>query len=166
MRKRIIISLVVVAIIAFVFLIWHSRSVTSTHAALIKVNIAPKNLLGERYTKQRKTQVDMILPKLASILNEAGLADVTDANVPFSTNYFGNKNTDTVLRFKGESTGNDNTIPIEALIVVDSENYETLSVTLSEGYSKEPSILLSQLYAKLDKACDLTENDKYLSRLW
>ncbi len=166
MRKRIIISLAVVAIIVFVFLIWHSRSITSTHTAMIIVHIAPKNLAGEGYTKQKKTQVDRILPKLSSILNEAGLANVTDANVPFSTNYFGSNNTDTVLRFKGESTGKDNTIPIEALIVVDSENYETLRVTLSEGYSKEPSILLSQLYAKLDKAFDSNEIDKYYSRLW
>ena len=166
MRKRIIISLVVVVIIAFVILVWQSRSVTSTHSALIKVNIAPKNLLGEGYTKQRKTQVDMILPKLASILDEAGLAGVTDANVPFSTNSFGSNNTDTVLRFKGKSTGKDNTIPIEALIVVDSENYEKLSVCLSEGYSKDPSTRLTELYAELDKACDSAENDKYLSKLW
>jgi hypothetical protein len=165
MRKKTIISLAVVASIVFVFLIWQARSITS-HSALIKVRIAPKNLHGEAYTKQRQTQVDRILPKLTSILNETGLADVTDANVPFSTVHFGNNNADSVLRFKGESTGKDNTIPMEALIVFDSEEYETLSVTLSEGYSKEPSIRLSELYAELDKALDSTENDKYFSRLW
>jgi hypothetical protein len=71
-----------------------------------------------------------------------------------------------VLKFKGQTTGKRNTIPLEALVVVDSEEYETFSITLSEGYSEEPSIRLAELYAKLDQALDPFEGDKYQSRLW
>lgn len=167
LKKRIITCVIIVVVILAAFLVWQQgRTLTSTHHAWIKVQINPQDIHGEAHTKQRQSQVDTILPKLVSILNEAGLVDVTNASVPFNTAAVGNNDEDRILQFKGQATGKDNTIPLEAIIVVDSEEYETLSVNLSEGYSEEPSARLSELYSELDLAIDPKEGNKYVSKLW
>ena len=166
LKRIIIIGVTLVAALVVVFLVWHGRTLTSSHHAVIRVRIDPHDIHGEAYTKQRQSRVDKVLPKLASILHEAGLIAVTDANTPFNTTTFGNNQDDLVLKFKGQTTGKRNTIPLEALVVVDSEEYETFSITLSEGYSEEPSIRLAELYIELDQALDPFEGNKYQSRLW
>jgi hypothetical protein len=98
LKRIVIIGVTLVAALAVVLLVWHGRTLTSSHHAVIRVRIGPPDIHGELYTKQRQSRVDRVLPKLASILHEAGLIAVTDANTPFNTTTFGNNQDDFVGR--------------------------------------------------------------------
>ncbi len=131
---------------------------SSTHHASIRAEIAPSHMHGDSYTEQRKERIEQLIPLLTSDLNSEGLTDVTDLNVKLSTTSFGNGKNDRILKFKSES--------IEALIVFDSDEYEKVSICLSEGYSSEPSKELINLYSKLDQSVDQIECNKYESKIW
>lgn len=166
LKKRVITSVIVFIGLAAAFLVWQGRTIISTHHASITVRIDPHGIHGAEYTQQRRTQVEQVIPNLTSILKEAGLVAMTDPNAPFNTTTSGNNQDDRVLKFKGQTTGKGNTIPLEALIVIDAAEFEQISITLSEGYSQEPSERLAELYGKLDQALDSIEGDKYVSKLW
>ena len=166
MKKIIIISMVVVLAIITAYVLFSKSTPTSTHHALIKADIDPSGIHGDEYTKQRQAEVVQLISRLSALLNDAGLSDVTDSNVQLNTKSFGNKKSDRTLRFKGQSTGSRNTIPLEALIIFDTERYEKFSINLSEGYSQNPSEQLAELYAKLDQIMDQVKGDKYISKLW
>ena len=166
MKKAIIAVVVVTAAFVAIFLSWRGSNQSSTHHASLKVLMEPHGIHGGDATKLRQSRVEEALPILTAILNESGLVAVTDASTSFNTAAFGTNTGDRILKYKGETTGKDNTIPLEALIVIDSKEFEKISITLSEGYSSEPSERLSGLYAKLDQALDQIEGHKYLSKLW
>ena len=165
MKKIVIMSMVVVLAIITAY-VFSKSTPTSTHHALIKADIDPSGIHGDEYTKQRQVEIERIISQITPILNDASLSDVTDSNVQLNTKPVGYEETDHTLRFKGHSTGSQNTIPLEALIIFDTERYEKLSINLSEGYSEAPSEILSQLYIKLDQALDDVNGNKYFSKIW
>ena len=166
MKKRLIAGgLMAIAIVAGLG-VWQVMNPTSSHHAIIRMRIAPEGLHGEAYTQQRQTQVDQILPIIISKLQEAGLADVTESNVPLSTAVFGYDEGHRILKFKGQATGRSNTMPLEAIVVFDARHYELLHVHLSEAFSKKPSARLSSLHAELDRALEPIEGNSYASELW
>jgi hypothetical protein len=165
--KRIIIIISVAVVLAVITAYVFSKSTpTSTHHALIKADIDPRGIHGDEYSKQRQAEVEQIISTLTALLDDVGLSDVTDSNVQLNTKSFGNEKSDRTLRFKGQSTGSKNTIPLEALIIFDTERYEKFSIHLSEGYSRNPSERLAELYTKLDQTMDQVKGDKYISQLW
>ena len=162
--SRILIAAVITAVVP-VLLSGCTHTQTSTHSGLIKVQVDPHGIDGGPYRQLRKNRVEKLLPVLTSIMTEAGLADVTESNVPFNITRFGNTTEQRCLKFKGQSAETVNTIPIQAVITFDTKEYETIGVELVEGYSSEPSERLSKLYGRLDQAFDQIEGEKYLSKI-
>jgi len=161
--KQTIISIIAIVFIG-VFLSGCGSSKSSHHASL-SVFLEPNGVNGGDAMKLRKNETEKYLPDLITVLKETGLKPVTDASTPLNTVSFGNRQSDKTLRFKGQATGQDNTIPLEALIVIDTKEYETIRITLSEAYSVEPSDRLTKLYSKLDQVLESLDGQKQ-SSLW
>jgi hypothetical protein len=158
------ISIVLVAACVAVLLFGRGSSLSSHHASL-SVLLKPHGINGDEAMNQRKNHTEQFLPDLFAVLKEAELTTVTDPNAPFNTISRGNGESDKTLTFKGQATGKDNTIPLEALVVIDTIEYETIRITLSEGYSVGPSDRLTKLYTKLDQALESLNGQKQ-SSLW
>ena len=138
----------------------------STHHASINIMIESEDVHTSDAMQIRKKQSEETIPIITKIILEHGLEAVTDNNTRFNTFVTGISDKDTVLRFKGKSTGKNNTIPLEAMIIIDGDTYEKITINLSEGYSKEPSERLVDLYSKLDETLDQVEANKYHSKIW
>jgi hypothetical protein len=137
----------------------------STHHVLLRMQINPHGINGGSATKLRKSRVKGLLASSISTLNEAGLVAVTDPNVPFNIVAFGNRAELRALKYKSQTVGEDMGTPLEALISYDAEEYEDISITVSQGYASKPSERLVELYYALDQLFDQTDGRKYLSKL-
>jgi hypothetical protein len=156
--------LFVVCILLFVILFSGCNSYRgSSHHALIKISISAS---GQDALNERRKKQEEILALSTDIITDFGLKAVTDEQTPFNTSVFGNYEHNQVMKYKGQATGKENTIPLEALVVFDSKEYKKISITLSEGYSLNPSKRLSDMYSRLDEALDEIEVNKYLSKIW